>query len=77
MDFGICTLKVILNVFRNIFCLVCELIESENYLSTGFKNIRLENGKAICSFGEAIVYLNYNVSSAPFVSELSLCELNS
>ena len=32
----------------------------------------VENGEAICCFGEAIVHLDYSVSSAPFVSKETL-----
>ena len=28
----------------------------------------MENGEAICCFGEAIAYLDFNVSSGPFLS---------
>ena len=39
------------------------------------KKLWVVNGEAICSIGEAIVYLHYD-SSVPFVSKLSLWELN-
>ena len=47
--------------------LVCELKESENHLSTSFKKLWVGGGWVHC---------DYNVSSAPFVSELRLWEWN-
>ena len=52
-----------------IFDMDCELKESENHHSRSFKKLGGGNGEAICCFGEAIAYLHYSVSSAPFISE--------
>ena len=54
---------------ENIFCIVCELKESENHLSTSFKKLW------VVVVG-GWVHCDYNVSSAPFVSELRLLEWN-
>ena len=44
--------------------------------SISFEKFWVENGEAICCFDEAIVHLDYSVSSAPFVSKLRLWELS-
>ena len=41
------------------------LIEKDYLQSMSIEKFLVENGEAICFFGEAIVHLHYNVSSAP------------
>ena len=47
-------------------------MESDYLPSISFEKFPVENGEAICCFGEAIVHLDYSVSSAPFVSKETL-----
>ena len=49
--------------------IVCELKESENHLSTSFEKLWVV-------VGGGWVHCDYNISSAPFVSELRLWEWN-
>ena len=51
--------------FKTIFCFVCELEGSGNHPSTSFKKLWVGGGSGWVS-------CDYNVSSAPFVSELRL-----
>ena len=44
----------------NFFMFCSFLFRIETY-----KKLLVENGEAICCFGEAIVYLHYSVSSGP------------
>ena len=59
---------------ENIFCIVCELKESENHLSTSFKKLWVVGGWWWWWWW--VVHWDYSVSSAPFVSELRLWELS-
>ena len=68
-SFGILELENWKWEIENIFCIVCELKESENHLSTSFKKLW------VVVVG-GWVHCDYNVSSAPFVSELRLLEWN-
>ena len=53
---------------ENILCIVYELKESENHLSTSFKKLWVGGGWVVGGW----VSCDYSVSSAPFVSELRL-----
>ena len=42
------------------------LVEPFSLQVLSFKKLGVENVEAICCFGEAIAYLDYNISSGPF-----------
>ena len=52
-------------------CIIMSALLLREELSAIYEFL-VENGEAICCFGEAIVHLDYSISSAPFVSKLRL-----